>query len=115
MDIKSNLPKFYIGQKVRYITGIHMPKNSTHIVSDYHIQPCGCHTMAIDGEKLKTVTSTRPLIGCEECGKVMLSGGAVVDNLWSPDSFLAVQEQNYPLMSFFQILKVEKEEILINN
>jgi len=115
----NNMPLFYVGQKVVYITGISMPKNSIHTVSDYVIDPCGCHRVYIDGE-IKIVNKGKnpntSLFRCIDCGTVYpKSKGISHDYGWKVSSFRAVQEQSYPLMTFSKIVEKEKEEILINN
>jgi hypothetical protein len=43
----NNLPPFYEGQKVVYITGIAMPKYSIHTVKAVIKHPCGLYSIRI--------------------------------------------------------------------
>jgi len=47
-----NLPPFYVGQKVVYITGISMPKDSIHIISDCLKKECNCYVVSVNGSKI---------------------------------------------------------------
>lgn len=48
MENLNNLPPFYVGQKVVYITGDNMPKNSIHIVREVILADCGCFILKIN-------------------------------------------------------------------
>lgn len=116
MKNKFNLPPFYIGQEVIYITGILMPKNSKHIISDLKQDPCGCWNIGIDGQKLNIVTHLEyDIIICDSCEKEYSSNFPEVENGWDPNSFRPVENTKLPLLTFKQIQKVEKEEVLILN
>ena len=119
---KMNLPPFYIGQKVVYITGINMPKGSIHTVSDIHVQPCGCVSLAIDGEKIKfrPVKQGYKAVVCDTCCKYNHPSEykhGIHLYAWSADSFRPVQEAKPPLikLTLSKIKETEKEQILIEN
>lgn len=117
---KLNLPPFYIGQKVEYITGIKMPKGSIHIVSDIFQSICGCYSININGNKVKTgpFNPLATIWHCEDCNKkgdIHRGDKHKIIDGWDPNSFRAIEEAKYPLMSFTQIKEVEKEEILLPN
>lgn len=114
MENKLNLPPFYIGQRVVYITGKNMPKDSVHTVSAINQAWCGCWEIAINGESLKIKKSNKPMIRCVGCEKRRVSEGFVYDN-WLASSFRPLQQTSFPLMTFSKIVEKEKEEVLINN
>lgn len=109
---KLNLPPFYVGQKVEYITGDSMPKGAIVIVTELIKKPCGCYLINFNG-----VCKNKPhqfgLFSCKSCRKIYEHGG--IKHGWHASSFRAIQEQSYPLITFKEIQKTEKEEILILN
>jgi len=111
MKNKLNLPPFYIGQKVVYITGLNMPKNSIHVVRNMIKQTCGCWTLVID---VKAPTEgIHHACMCADCGGYFTSNTTFL--AWNPNSFRAIQEAKPPILTFKQIQKVEEEEVLILN
>jgi hypothetical protein len=113
---KLNLPPFYIGQKVVYLTGINMPKGTICKVSDYHVNPCGCKYLYVNNEKKEYEfgATDAPFFKCNTCGDIYLkSSGPTSTNGWVAESFAPIEEA--PLLTFSQIKKAEKEEILILN
>lgn len=64
---------FKVGQKVVYITGKNMPKDSIHIVSDIYFYKCGCGVIAINGEKLKMRSANGKMCLHAACGKTFFT------------------------------------------
>lgn len=114
--MKNNIPPFTIGQKVVYTTGINMPKNSIHVVSDIHKDPCGCWVIAINKEPLNFgfVGNGYTHYSCPNCGSVRITG-AYTRKAWLAISFKPIQEMKAPLLTFEKIKEEEKEEILTLN
>lgn len=113
-----NLPPFYIGQKVVYITGKSMPKNSIHTVTGIIQSSCGCWDISINGipfDKQEKPSLSNSFV-CSVCLKI-INRGNPVDELkgWSVESFRPLQQTKFPLMTFYQIKEKETTEILINN
>lgn len=112
---KLNLPPFYVGQKVVYITGINMPKNSIHTISEIVKKPCGCCIgIRINNEPFIPTSGFFSNIRCVNCGNIY-PRALDTGELWNPESFRPLQQQKFPLMTFSKIVEKEKEEILINN
>lgn len=107
--MKSNIAPFYIGQKVVYITGINMPKNSRHTVYDIKQDDCGCWVIAIGcheyGKKilLETLPSGH-IWKCPECHKIH-SGDAFMG--WYASSFRPAEEISLPFLTFKQVRETE--------
>jgi hypothetical protein len=109
MNNLNNLPPFYIGQKVVYITGKIMPKDSIHIVSDIKREDCGCWVISINGYKLHSSLPPKPYkcFTCDSCGGIMLETWTSNDGFdgWNPNSFRAIQEQSFPLLTYSKVLE----------
>lgn len=108
----NNLPPFYIGQKVVYITGLRMPKNSIHIVSDIIQNSCGCYTIGINNIPIQVKINGTSMCRCTSCHQILPYRAH--ENGWCVNSFRAIEE-NPQYMTFEKIHELEKEEILINN
>lgn len=110
MEQLKNLPPFYIGQKVVYITGTNMPKWSKHIVSDVFKFPCGCWAIMVVGNQKKHVLPKKSdLWECVQCGKTF-SDRVLCGFLAS--SFRSLQKQTFPLITYSKI--IEKELVSAN-
>lgn len=101
----NNLPPFYIGQKVIYITGISMPKNSTHVVSDVWKNPCGCWAIYINNQKTEFMSKEYTHGRCTQCGNVHSNSPLLKDNCWNVQSFRPLIEQTFPLIKYSKILE----------
>lgn len=101
----NNLPPFYIGQKVIYITGISMPKNSTHVVSDVWQEPCGCWAIYINNQKVEFVPKEYTNCVCQFCNRITPNIGKIKDNCWLAASFRPLIEQTFPLIKYSKILE----------
>lgn len=117
---KQNIGPFYIGQKVVYITGNNLPKNSIHIVSDLMQDPCGCWSMAINGEKISLYKVENAEITDLICDSCKLAHPATMKHsdplsCWDVTSFRAIEKAPIPLLTLSKIKETEKEEILIPN
>lgn len=104
-----NIPPFYVGQKVEYITGNNMPKYSKHIVSNVYKSPCGCWMIDINNtSKIQTLGEHSYWECCECKGKIYdynFYG-------WYATSFRPIQEQTFPLMTYSKV--IEKELVSAN-
>lgn len=58
--------KFYVGQKVVYITGSHMPKNSIHRIKALFLADCGCLLLDVG-----TFHNDPPAKICADCSKIV--------------------------------------------
>lgn len=105
---------FYLGQRVVYTTGLYMPKNSIHVISDIKRRRCGCWAVEINGNKLITEKSTRPLVRCESCFKVNIQniGEDMIVEGWKATSFKPIQESPFSSMTTKEV--AEKELTLIS-
>lgn len=108
----SNLPPFYIGQKVVYITGANMPKNSVHTVRGVFKQACGCIMILIDRESNRMPNDTTH-VRCVECNK-RVTIGEYIDAGWFATSFRPVQEQAFPSLTYSKVVEKESELISLN-
>ena len=100
---KSNIPPFYIGQKVIGILNRFTGK--TYIVKDIIKQPCGCCW----GINVGTYPLTEKM-ECALCGKEWINTGH-----YDHDCFAPIQESHIPSLTLEKIKETEKEEILIPN
>jgi len=111
---KLNLPPFYVGQKVVYITGISMPKNSIHVVLGIWRAPCGCWVVDVSESPNYGQYKTEWYLLCASCGNHFQVSKPERQGIFA-SSFRAIDEAKPPLMTFTQIKETEKEEILILN
>lgn len=115
MENKLNLPPFYIGQKVVYITGNNMPKGSIHTVTGIKQMVCGCWDLFINNEPPWKLRATTQYLECTECGIHIPN---TIENClygWDANSFRAIEEIKASIMTLSQIKETEREEILLNN
>lgn len=111
--MKANIPPFYIGQKVVYITGINMPKNSVHVVTGMNCSPCcGAFRLFIEIPAGKN-DPTKPYALCTNGCKYKKPQNYEV--AWDPNSFRPLEYIKPKLMTFEEINQTEKEEILTLN
>jgi len=105
MNNLNNLPPLYIGQKVVYITGYNMPKDSIHIVKDVFKIKC-CNTWIIS-------ITTPFIIGkgyhlCS-CCNTELSSDFILNipknQSFSASSFRAIESQSFPLLTYSKVLE----------
>jgi hypothetical protein len=121
MEHLNNLPRFYKGQKVAYITGIVMPKGTVKIVKHVHVDPCGCQSVYFSDEE------AMPIIGydgddqeyqylkCEACGDTYSPVPHLIDNVgWDVDSFRPLLESPFPSLTMSRVIEKEKELISMN-
>lgn len=81
-----------IGDKVVYITGKNMPKDSIHEVSDVEYKDCGCHSIAINGKKIIRTSHSNDVAICSMCGKFNRRNYYINGNNWAMSSFRKVDE-----------------------
>lgn len=119
-NILKNLPPFYIGQKVVYITGNNMPKDSIHIVTEINRKECGCYYINIDNKIIEQdIPKHVTHVGCSNCNFTRIKNDTDKQRGWNIKSFRALEQKSFPLIKFEQIeinefLKKESE-ILISN
>ena len=101
----NNLPPFYPGQKVVYITGHNMPKGSIHAVESCFKQECGCWALYIACDK-STKRLDADFWSCPECGK-KVNYRPVIRQSWCASSFRPIQQQRFPLIKLSQIKEQE--------
>lgn len=110
-----NLPPFYVGQKVVYVTGTNMPKDSIHTVTGIKQNSCGCWSIAINGEPFGK-NNAYNMLYCLKCGtrNLPLCGNNLLRG-WYAANFRPLQQQNFPLITLSKIREKEKEEYLVAN
>jgi len=113
--MKANIPPFTIGDKVVYITGKMMPKNSKHTISHVKQHICGCWIVGINNIPITSNKSTAGLVRCDLCLSLYSDSHYEVSGAWSAKSFRKVSEQPMKKLTFAEIEKVEKEEVLTLN
>lgn len=109
-NLLNNLPPFYVGENVVYITGNSMPKNSVHIVSDIWKDPCGCFSLSINGKLRDGIKSINPFTKCYRCEKIYSSDLEISESGWESESFKSLQKQKLKLITFKQIQENEKSK-----
>jgi len=103
---------FKIGQKVVYITGIHMEKGTICVVSDVEQNPCGCTDIAINGEKIIRNPVFGGGIRCSDCGSVYEKNYVVRGNNWNAHSFRPLDESFAE--GIIEMIEKSIEEELVN-
>lgn len=94
----NNLPPFYIGQKVVYITGSFMSKGSIHTVKGVNQYSCGCWLIDIG-----TVGNNPNGTYCHKHGENYCTTSPI--DYWASLSFRAYQEQKLKLISLTKVLE----------
>jgi len=112
----NNLPPFYIGQKVIYITGTNMPKDSIHTVSGLHKSDCGCYVIQINGQppKVEIGDISNPNWKCKQCGKQYKKTNENCFRRWLASSFRPLQEETFPLIELSKVIEKEKQLVSSN-
>jgi hypothetical protein len=108
-----NLPPFYIGQKVVYITGKNLPNNSIHTVTSIQQKDCGCWSILVNNQPPINKIYENAIYCCGDCRTVLEAPKTV--GWFRASSFRALQEKPLLLLTFEKIKETEKEEILILN
>lgn len=111
-EVLNNLPPFYVGQKVVYITGKNMLKDSIHTVSEIEKSRCGCYFIWI-GNEVKIKGKPFDYYSCVECGKISL-GSFIHSNGWSSKSFRPLQESVFPSLTMSRVIEKERELVSMN-
>lgn len=103
----TNIPPFYIGETVEYITGISMPKGTKVVVSDIALDSCKCGwIIQINGNKLEPQPKDK-YTHCEGCGEV--HNNLIYNDAWLASSFRRISK--YPLI---KLSKVTEQELIAN-
>jgi len=112
----NNLPPFYLGEEVEYVTGENMPKGTKVTVTLVYRYPCGCWGINHDCNKDKLIYEAPPsgLWRCYDC-KCMFSQKTYT-NLWDPSAFRSLQRPKpMTFIKLAEIQETEKEEVLTLN
>jgi hypothetical protein len=109
MENLNNLPPFFVGQKVVYITGNHMPKDSIHTVLGCKQYPCGHWTVKINTSS--GINYYAKGLTCI-CLKSRIDIDDGIEYYWAAASFRPLQEQKFPLIKLKKI--IEKELVSAN-
>lgn len=104
----NNLPPFYVGQKVVYITGNNMPKNSIHIILGIIRMPCGCWVLDI-GKKRSSFKRLTCML--HDYSKKVMDSDV---NYFNSTSFRPLLESPFPSLTFKEVIKKERELISMN-
>ncbi len=97
---KINLPPFYVGQKVVYITGINMPKDSVHTVLGIIHHPCGCYSIDIG----RRYSNTHKRSSCFTHQHAFVTINNNIRYVMAT-SFRPLQEQTFPLLTYSKVLE----------
>ena len=111
----NNLPPFYVGEEVEYVTGKLMPKGTKVIVTKIFKSPCGCWSMFHDGPKGNFTTSKNTTCGI--CRSVWPAITKIGEELpWITKSFRRLQRTKpMTLIKLAEIQETEKKEVLTLN
>lgn len=99
---------FKIGDKVVYITGKSMPKDSIHIVSDIYTQDCGCQAIAINGSRLVIIKN---ITRCNTCYK-LVGVDFLQETAWDATSFRKLDD-TFATETLERIAKLVEQEELV--
>ena len=102
MDV--SLPPFYDGQKVVFIGP---PGSSTTIIPRGTICTISTCKYEVSPNPINVLKKKFWYVGVKECHDGLCC--------LSPDIFVPLQQKEFPAMTFTEIVKMEKLEILINN
>ena len=115
MENLNNLPPFYVGQKIVYITGHNMPKDSIHIVKGIKISCCegyavnvGIKTKRYFEHKNNGITHIR----CSKCKRI-----SEIDDFFNwilASSFRPLQESPFPSLTMKEVVKEESKLVSLN-
>lgn len=110
MENLNNLPPFFIGQKVVYITGRSLPKNFESRVLSIRNDGCKCSPWLIKIHK-DSKESTYDIkkydnVICATCGCLIpVNIYNQQSGYWYATSFRPLQEQKFPLISYSKVLE----------
>lgn len=115
MEHLNNLPPFYIGQKVVYITGKNMPKGTIDTIIDIKPNWCSCcpYVLLLKDNKVDDDFRDCSNVECECCGEIVpLEKHLTIRFFWFSTSFRPLQEQTFPLISMKKVLE---EQLVCSN
>ena len=99
--MESNLPPFYVGQKVVYVGWDPSLKNTIHTVNALYKLTCGCWIVYSD---------TLPLGEYDMCSNCNKKTTRVYARIAMAKSLSPIQEQNFPLITLEKIQEKEREK-----
>lgn len=119
-DSLKNLPPFYVGQKVVYITGENMPKDSIHTVLGIKYEfCCGAPYLEIknksEEEDFNHDGTTHVQMDC--CGKVIslkMYNRLSLKGCWNINSFRPLQESVFPSLTLSRVIEKERQLVSMN-
>lgn len=111
-----NLPPFYIGQKVVYITGLNMPKGTIDVVVAIKKSHCKCTEWMIllQANRSRAIYPKNPLathFQCPACGEAY-PVLAYNQEYWDANSFRPLEEMKFPLIKYSKVLE---EQLVSSN
>jgi len=107
----NNLPPFYVGQKVVYITGRNMPKDSIHTVLDVKKDACGCWRIYVG---MIGIVYNNSRVKCSVCGIISLTKDSLDANYIASTSFRPLQESVFPSLTMSRVIEKECELVSMN-
>jgi hypothetical protein len=111
MNNLTNLPPFYVGQKVIYITGHNMPKDSVHTVLDIKKDIFGCWRIYVKPIGLSYSGSN---VKCSSCEKIFNSSNSLSADYIIFTSFRALKESPFPSMTAKEVITKELKLVSLN-
>lgn len=108
----NNLPPFYIGETVEYITGKNMPKGTHVIVTGIKREGCGCWTISFKDNPFFDDGLGNELVKCACCKKKFRNSNELCG--WFSTSFSPIKKQSFPLISLSKVIEKEKQLVSAN-
>lgn len=102
-----NLPPFYVGQRVVYLTGNHMVKGSIHPVKAIVQMSCGCWLIDV-GVSVDNANGYR----CSKDGGIFMKQNTE-SSFFDATSFAPIEEQ-FRSITFEEVISIESPLIGIN-
>lgn len=115
----NNLPPFYVGEEVEYVTGIEMPKGTKVIVTGATQKGCGCWVISHDKDNtfnLQIEDAKNHGASFWKCSLCKKSSGRFHPTGWDAHSFRRLQRPKpMTFIKLAEIQETEKEEVLTLN
>lgn len=111
MENLKNLPPFYEGQQVVYLTGINAPKNSIHTIREIIKMPCGCWFLDINKTIIGRVEAEYVYCADHQSDAVKKTR---ITSYWNSKSFAPLQQSKFPLIEYREVIEKERQLITAN-